>query len=62
MHSFQVFFEAGAGVAGGLVGLLFVAISVMPHKMSGEGASTDFQVRAALASTPSSTRSLLCSG
>ncbi|MFZ0665757.1 MAG: hypothetical protein WAM97_08370 [Acidimicrobiales bacterium] len=48
MHSFQVFFEAGAGVAGGLVGLLFVAISVMPHKMSGEGACTDFQIRAGL--------------
>jgi hypothetical protein len=49
MKEFQAFFQAGAGVAGALIGLLFVAIAVAPHKLSGERASLDFQIRAGLA-------------
>jgi hypothetical protein len=47
--SYHQFFSAAASVSGALIGLLFVAISVVPHKLSGEQASPDFQARAGLA-------------
>lgn len=47
--SYYDFFEACATVAGALIGLLFVAISVSPGKISGEHASVEHQVRAGAA-------------
>jgi hypothetical protein len=47
--SYYDFFEACATVAGALIGLLFVAISVSPDKLSGAHASVEHQVRAGAA-------------
>jgi hypothetical protein len=40
------FFSGCATVAGALIGLLFVAISVSPEKLAGDRASADHQVKA----------------
>jgi len=47
--SFHDFFVGCATVAGALIGLLFVAVSVSPEKLTGDKARTDHQVRAAAA-------------
>jgi hypothetical protein len=47
--SFHDFFSGCATIAGALIGLLFVAISVSPEKLTGDTARTDHQVRAAAA-------------
>lgn len=47
--SYHAFFSGSVSASGALIGLLFVAISVAPHKLSGEEASTSFQVKAGLA-------------
>jgi hypothetical protein len=47
--SFHDFFSGCATIAGALIGLLFVAISVSPEKLTGATARTDHQVRAAAA-------------
>lgn len=47
--SYYDFFTAVATVAGALIGLLFVAISISPAKLSGRNAEVDHQVRAATA-------------
>jgi hypothetical protein len=47
--SFHDFFSGCATIAGALIGLLFVALSVTPEYLSGEKARTDHQVRAAAA-------------
>lgn len=47
--SFHDFFGGCASVAGALIGLLFVALSVSPEKLTGEGARAEHQVRAAAA-------------
>ena len=57
---YSYFFEAGASVAGALIGLLFVAISVVPHKLAGEAASPEFQVKAGLALSALLDAMLLC--
>jgi hypothetical protein len=44
--SYHDFFRGCATVAGALIGLLFVAISVSPEKLTGDRASADHQVRA----------------
>jgi hypothetical protein len=49
--SAREFFLASAGVAGGLIGLLFVAISVAPERVLGPHASELHAVRAAAALT-----------
>jgi hypothetical protein len=46
---YHEFFSGCANVAGALVGLLFVAISVSPEKLAGEEATIAFQLRAAAA-------------
>ncbi len=43
------FFGGCATVAGALIGLLFVAISVAPEKLAGDRASADHQVKAGAA-------------
>jgi hypothetical protein len=47
--SYYDFFAACATVAGALIGLLFVAVSISPDKMSGAHANTEHQVRAGAA-------------
>jgi hypothetical protein len=47
--SFHDFFNGCASVAGALIGLLFVAISVSPEKLTGDDAHAEHQVRAAAA-------------
>ncbi len=47
--AYHPFFTGCASVAGALIGLLFVAISVAPDKMSGERAEVTFQVGAGAA-------------
>jgi hypothetical protein len=44
--SFHDFFSASAAVAGALIGLLFVAISVTPGQVTGDTASAEHQVTA----------------
>jgi hypothetical protein len=47
--SFHDFFGGCASVAGALIGLLFVALSVSPEKLTGDDARAEYQVRAAAA-------------
>jgi hypothetical protein len=47
--SFHDFFSGCATIAGALIGLLFVALSVTSDSLSGENARTDHQVRAGAA-------------
>ena len=47
--SFHDFFSGCATIAGALIGLLFVAISVSPEYLKGENARTDHPVRAGAA-------------
>ena len=47
--SFHDFFSGCATIAGALIGLLFVALSVTSETLSGENARTDHQVRAGAA-------------
>jgi hypothetical protein len=47
--SFHDFFGGCATVAGALIGLLFVALSVSPEKLTGDDASAEHQVRAGAA-------------
>ena len=47
--SYDAFFSACATVAGALIGLLFVAISISPANLSGPRAENDHQLKAAMA-------------
>jgi hypothetical protein len=47
--SYHDFFGGCATVAGALIGLLFVAISVSPEKLAGDRANADHQVKAGAA-------------
>jgi hypothetical protein len=47
--SYHDFFSACATVAGALIGLLFVAMSISPARLSGRSAEDDHQVKAATA-------------
>jgi hypothetical protein len=47
--SFHSFFNGCASIAGALIGLLFVALSVSPEKLTGDDARAEHQVRAAAA-------------
>jgi hypothetical protein len=50
-ESFHEFFLGSAGVAGGLIGLLFVAVSVAPERVTAAEAERAHQVRARAALT-----------
>ena len=50
-HTYDTYFGACAAVAGTLIGLLFVAVSVSPHKDIGRNAPLSFQIQAAVAIT-----------
>jgi hypothetical protein len=45
--NFNEFFAASATVSGALIGLLFVAISVSPEKLSSQGENVEHQIKAA---------------
>jgi len=47
--SYHDFFSGCATIAGALIGLLFVAISVSPEKLTGDTARTEHQIRAGAA-------------
>jgi hypothetical protein len=47
--SYHDFFSGCATIAGALIGLLFVAISVSPEKLTGDKATADHQVKAGAA-------------
>jgi hypothetical protein len=47
--SFHDFFTGCATVAGALIGLLFVALSVSPEKLNGTASTTEYQIRAGAA-------------
>ena len=49
--AYHAFFGASTAVAGTLIGLLFVAISVSPHKHVGSQAPLAFQIQAGVAFT-----------
>ncbi len=48
-ENFNEFFAACAAVSGALIGLLFVAISVSPEKLSSQGENVEHQIKAAAA-------------
>jgi hypothetical protein len=50
-EQFHDFFAASASVAGALIGLLFVAISVTPHRVTGERTDLAHSIRASAALT-----------
>lgn len=47
--SYHDFFGGCATVAGALIGLLFVAVSIFPQKLIGDKTSTDYQAKAGAA-------------